>query len=35
MFELPSQEEVREFTVSLEFARERFNKLKLSHLRAA
>lgn len=35
MFELPSQEDVREFTVSLEFAQERFKKLKLSHLRAA
>jgi ATP-dependent Clp protease ATP-binding subunit ClpX len=35
MFELPSQDDVREFTLTLEYAHERFNKMKLSHLKAA
>jgi len=35
MFELPSDESVREFTLTEEYAREKFEKLKLSHLKAA
>jgi ATP-dependent Clp protease ATP-binding subunit ClpX len=35
MFELPSNESIREFTLTEEYAREKFEKLKLSHLKAA
>ncbi len=35
MFELPSDESIREFTLTEEYAREKFEKLKLSHLKAA
>jgi hypothetical protein len=35
MFELPSDAKVKEFTVTLDYAKARFNKLRLNHLKAA
>lgn len=35
MFDIPSQSEVKEFKVSLDYAKEKFNKSKISQLKAA
>jgi ATP-dependent Clp protease ATP-binding subunit ClpX len=35
MFEIPSNEDMKTFTVSEEYAREKFDKLKLTHLKVA
>jgi ATP-dependent Clp protease ATP-binding subunit ClpX len=35
MFEIPSNEDMKTFTVSEEYAREKFEKLKLTHLKVA
>jgi len=35
MFELPSEQDVKSFTITLEYAKSKFDKLKLSRLKAA
>jgi len=35
MFDIPSQDEVKDFKVSLDYAKEKFNKSKISQLKAA
>ena len=35
MFELPSDSKTKEYVVSADYAKEKFDKLKLSHLKAA
>jgi ATP-dependent Clp protease ATP-binding subunit ClpX len=35
MFDLPSEEEIKEFKITLAYAEEKFSKSKLNKLRAA
>jgi ATP-dependent Clp protease ATP-binding subunit ClpX len=35
MFELPSKPTIKKYTVTAEYAKARFEKLKISHLKAA
>jgi ATP-dependent Clp protease ATP-binding subunit ClpX len=35
MFEIPSNEDMKNFIVTEEYAREKFDKLKLTHLKVA